>query len=128
MHVRPKWACDILSMVFSIYYLVCAEAADEKVRKVRGALTVEHLRVSWDKVVSNPYLNFCTMVLRPRFMCYKPRAIRIRRPPQSSYSEPVNAWLYFDGPISALKKQRNVVLDIPGGGFVAMSPRTHDES
>ena len=83
--------------------------------------------MSWDKVVSNPYLNFCTMVLRPRFMCYKPRAIRIRRPPQSSYSEPVNAWLYFDGPISALKEQRNVVLDIPGGGFVAMSPRTHDD-
>jgi acetyl esterase/lipase len=39
----------------------------------------------------------------------------------------VNAWLYFDGPISALKEQRNIVLDIPGGGFVAMSPRTHDD-
>jgi acetyl esterase/lipase len=114
-------------MVFSIYYLVCAEAADEKVRKVRSSLTVEHLRVSWDKAVTNPYLNFCTTVLRPRFMRYKPRAIRIRRPPQSSYSEPVNAWLYFDGPISSLKEQRNVVLDIPGGGFVAMSPRTHDD-
>lgn len=83
--------------------------------------------MSWDKAVANPYLNFCTAILRPRFMRYKPRAIRIPRPPHSSYVEPVNAWLYFDGPISALKPQRKVVLDIPGGGFVAMSPRTHDD-
>lgn len=127
MRMRPKWLRDILSMVFSVYYLLCAEAADEKVRKIRGALTLHHLRVSWDKAVVNPYLNFCTNVLRPRFMQYKPRAIRIPRPPQSSYQEPVNAWLYFDGPVSALKTQKKVVVDIPGGGFVAMSPRTHDD-
>lgn len=127
MRLRPKWLRDILSVMFSVYYLVCAEAADEKVRRVRGALTVQHLRVSWDKAVVNPYLNFCASVLRPRFMRYKPRAIRIPRPPQSSYQEPVHAWLYFDGPVSALKTQKKVVLDIPGGGFVAMSPRTHDD-
>ena len=127
MRVRPKWLKDILSMVFSIYYLVCAEAADEKVRRVRGALTVEHLRVSWDKGVDSPYLNFCTSLLRPRFTRYKPRAIRIPRPPQSSYQEPISAWLYFDGPISALKDQTKVVLDVPGGGFISMSPRTHDD-
>lgn len=127
MRLRPKWLRDMLSVLFTVYYLLCAEAADEKVRKVRGALTVQHLRVSWDKGVVNPYLNFVTTVLRPRFMRYKPRAIRIPRPSQSSYQEPVNAWLYFDGPVSALKGQKNVVLDIPGGGFVAMSPRTHDD-
>jgi len=39
----------------------------------------------------------------------------------------VEAWLYFDGPLSALKRQTKVVLDVPGGGFVAMNPRTHDD-
>jgi len=127
MRVRPKWLKDILSILFSVYYLVCAEAADEKVRRVRGALTVDHLRVSWNKGVDSPYLDFCTSLLRPRFMSYKPRAIRIPRPPQSSYEEPISAWLYFDGPTSALKNQTKVVLDVPGGGFISMSPRTHDD-
>ncbi|KAF2760514.1 alpha/beta-hydrolase [Pseudovirgaria hyperparasitica] len=126
MRIRRKWARDFLSLVFSVYYLICAEQADEKVRKVRGSLTVEHMRVSWNKGTT-PYLGFLTGVLRPRLMRYPPRAIRIPRPQESSYQEPVQAWLYFDGPLSALKKQRKVVLDIPGGGFVAMNPRTHDD-
>lgn len=32
MHVRPKWLRDILSMLFSGYYLFFAHEADEKVR------------------------------------------------------------------------------------------------
>jgi len=60
-------------------------------------------------------------------MRYPPRQIRIPRPPNSDYNEPVNGWLYFDGPLSALKSYTKVVLDIPGGGFVAMDPRTNDD-
>lgn len=117
---------DFLSIVFSVYYMICAEQADEKVRKVRGTLTVDHLRVSWNKGTT-PYLAFFTSLMRPRLMGYPPRAIRIPRPQESSYKEPVHAWLYFDGPLSALKKHTKVVLDIPGGGFVAMDPRNHDD-
>src|ERR1700684_4017945 len=94
--------------------------ADEKVRKVRGMLTVEHLRVSWNKGTT-PYLAFLTNLMRPQFMRYPPRAIRTPRPPNSDYKEPVNGWLYFDGPLSALKNHTKLVLDIPGGGFVAMN-------
>jgi hypothetical protein len=35
-------------------------------------------------------------------------------------TDPVNAWLYFDGPLSALRDQSLIVLDVPGGGFVAL--------
>ncbi|KAL9603175.1 MAG: hypothetical protein Q9219_001378 [cf. Caloplaca sp. 3 TL-2023] len=126
MKIRAKWVRDLASMVFTIYYLIAAEQADEKVRKVRGLLTVDHLRVSWQKSTS-PYLSFLTRVLRPKLTRYPPRAIRIPRPASSSYKEPVNAWLYFDGPLSALKPLTKVVLDIPGGGFVAMSPRHHED-
>jgi hypothetical protein len=31
MRIRRKWARDFLSIVFSIYYLIAAEQADEKV-------------------------------------------------------------------------------------------------
>jgi acetyl esterase/lipase len=126
MRIRRKWLRDLASIVFSVYYLIAAEQADEKVRKVRGMLTVDHLRVSWNKGTT-PYLALFSNVMRPRFMKYPPRAIRIPRPPDSDYKEPVKAWLYFNGPLSALKHHTKVVLDIPGGGFVAMDPRTNDD-
>ncbi|KAF2848834.1 alpha/beta-hydrolase [Plenodomus tracheiphilus IPT5] len=126
MKIKRKGVRDILSIVFSVYYLICAEQADDKVRKVRATLTVDHLRVAWNKGTT-PYLGALTTMMRPRMMKYPPRKIRIPRPKESSYTEPVIGWLYFDGPLSALKKHDKVVLDVPGGGFVAMDPRNHDD-
>ena len=126
MKIRNKPLRDICSILFTVYYLFAAEQADEKVRKVRAVLTVDHLRVAWNKPTT-PYLNFFTSLMRPRFTKYKPRRIRIARPKQSTYKEPVIAWMYFDGSLAELEKQENVVLDIPGGGFVAMDPRTNDD-
>lgn len=103
-----------------------AEQADEKVRKIRSVVTVDHLRVSWNKPTT-PALSFLTSLTRPRLMRYKPRAIRIPRPDGSTYTEPVHGWLYFNGSLAELKPQTKIVLHIPGGGFVAMSPRTHDD-
>lgn len=126
MKIRRKWLRDLASMVFSIYYIFAAEQADEKVRRVRGLLTVEHLRVSWQKSTT-PYLSFITRVMRPKLSRYPPRALRIPRPAESSYQDPINAWLYFDGPLSALANHTKIILDFPGGGYVAMNPRHHDD-
>lgn len=126
MKIKRKGVRDFLSLVFSVYYLICAEQADDKVRKVRATLTVDHLRVAWNKGTT-PYLGALTSMIRPRMMKYPPRKIRIPRPKESSYTEPVIGWLYFNGPLSALKKHDKVVLDVPGGGFVAMDPRNHDD-
>jgi acetyl esterase/lipase len=126
MRIRRKWLRDLCSMVFTVYYLIAAEQADEKVRKVRGMITVDHLRVSWNKGTT-PYLKFLQNLTRPRLMRYPPRAIRIPRPSHSDYNEPVHAWLYYDGPLADLKKHTKLVLDVPGGGYVAMSPRSHDD-
>ncbi|KAJ5407727.1 hypothetical protein N7509_001610 [Penicillium cosmopolitanum] len=126
MSIKPKWLRDIASLVFTVYYLIAAEQADEKVRKVRGTLTLEHLRVSWNKATT-PYLWTMAKLLRPRLTRYSARAIRIPRPKHSVHKDPVNAWLYFDGPLSALRDQKCLVLDIPGGGFVAMGPRSSED-
>ncbi|KAL4933458.1 CLN3-domain-containing protein [Aspergillus undulatus] len=125
MKVRPKWLREIASLAGTVYYLFAAEQADDKVRRVRATLTVEHLRVSWNKGTT-PYLWALQALVRPRLTRYSPRAIRIPRPRQSVYKEPTNAWLYFDGPLSALRDQTCIILDIPGGGFVSMTPR-HSE-
>lgn len=126
MKIRTKWLRDISSVVFSIFYMFAAEKADEKVRKVRGNLTVEHLRVSWNKGTS-PYIAFFQNLMRPRYSRWPPRAVRIPRPSTSDYKEPVAAWLYYDGPLSDLEQHNKVVLDLPGGGFVAMDPRCNDD-
>ncbi|EXK46733.1 hypothetical protein FOXG_11135 [Fusarium oxysporum f. sp. lycopersici 4287] len=126
MKIKTKWLRDMASIVFSLFYLVAAEKADEKVRKVRGMITVEHLRVSWNKGTS-PYLSFFQGLMRPRFMRWPPRQIRIPRPADSDYKEPILAWLYYDGPLSDLHRHDRLILDIPGGGFVAMDPRCNDD-
>ncbi|KAK8038828.1 Hormone-sensitive lipase [Apiospora rasikravindrae] len=126
MKIKSKFLRDLASLVFSVFYMFAAERADEKVRKVRALLTVEHLRVSWNKSTT-PYLNFFQNLVRPRFTRYPPRAIRIPRPSTSDYKEPVSGWLYYDGPVADLEHINKMILDIPGGGFVAMDPRTNDD-
>ncbi|KAK3315396.1 alpha/beta-hydrolase [Apodospora peruviana] len=127
MKIKYKWLRDLASIVFSVFYMVAAEKADEKVRKVRANITVEHLRVSWNKGNSSPYLRFLQGLVRPRFTRWPPRAIRIPRPATSDYKDPVSGWLYYDGPLSDLEHHNKLVLDIPGGGFVAMDPRCNDD-
>lgn len=126
MRIRHRRLRDLASVLFSVFYLFAADKADEKVRKVRATVTVEHLRVSWNKGTT-PYLRFFQGLTRPRFTRWPPRAVRIPRPDVSDYREPVTAWLYFDGPLSELRNHEKVVLDIPGGGFVAMDPRCNDD-
>lgn len=126
MRIKNKHVRDLASIICTVYYLIAAEQADEKVRKVRAVLTVDHLRVAWNKPTT-PYLNYFTSLMRPNFTKYKPRRLRIPRPKNSAYRDPIEAWMYFDGPLSELEKQENLVLDIPGGGFVAMDPRTSDD-
>ncbi|OAA52861.1 Alpha/beta hydrolase fold-3 [Cordyceps fumosorosea ARSEF 2679] len=126
MRIRNRWARDLASVVFSVFYLFAAERADEKVRKVRGTITVEHMRVAWNKGTT-PYLRVLQSLMRPRFTKWPPRQVRIPRPQGSDYREPVSAWLYFDGPLADLARHDRVVLDVPGGGFVAMDPRCNDD-
>ena len=126
MRIRANWLRDLASIVFSVFYLFATERADEKVRKVRGMLTVDHLRVSWNKGTT-PYLRFFQGLMRPRFTRWPPRQVRIMRPSSSDYKDSISAWLYFDGPLSALKNQNKLILDVPGGGFVAMDPRCNDD-
>ena len=53
MNIRPKWLRDLLSVVFSIGYIFHSDAALEKVRKYKACCTIDTLRVSWEKQVSN---------------------------------------------------------------------------
>jgi acetyl esterase/lipase len=128
MWIRPRWLRDIASIAGTLYYLVCAEQADEYVRKIRaGGCDIDHMRVAWNKG-RTPYIKLASWLSRPSW-CMKTLPIRsqIQRPEHSRYNEPIDFWLYYDKPQEMLGKETKIILDIPGGGFVAMDPRCHDD-
>ena len=57
------------------------------------------------------------------------RHVTIARPSTSSRANlpPVNAMFFFDGTASELEKATELIMDFPGGGFVAMGPECHEE-
>ncbi|KAM0720474.1 hypothetical protein Q7P37_004610 [Cladosporium fusiforme] len=116
MWIRPRWLRDIASIVGTLYYMVCAEQADEYVRKIRaGGCDIDHMRVSWNKG-RTPYIKMASWLVRPKW-CMKTLPIRsqIQRPEGSAYTEPIDFWLYYDKPQEKLKKETKIILDIPGG-------------
>ncbi|BFZ59297.1 hypothetical protein YB2330_000303 [Saitoella coloradoensis] len=123
--LNPKWLRDIASLIFSAYYLIFADQADEKVRKIRAMITVEHLRVSWEKQL-NPYLHAISGLRRPRLRMQT--QFTIKRPRGSAYTTPIRVHLYFAGSAAELRNATSLVLNFPGGGFVAMNPQCHEES
>jgi len=105
----------------TVYYLMFAEAADEKVRRYRATVTVEQLRVSWEKPIRNPYVRFVTSLNAGRIKMLREISI-----PREGY-EPAHAWLYWNGTEEELAQCDKLVLSMTGGGAVSMTPRCHDE-
>jgi acetyl esterase/lipase len=88
------------------------------------------MRASWEKS-THPLFRLITYFNRG----YLPirRDIEIERPEKPSPSSfscplpPVKARLYFPGTEEELARASQIILDIPGGGFVAMTPKHHDD-
>ncbi|KAI8575957.1 hypothetical protein K450DRAFT_259153 [Umbelopsis ramanniana AG] len=128
MGIKPTWLRHILSIVFSAYYLVFADDAEEKSRKVRATITVEHMRTSWEKGASNPILSFVSSLLRPKLSMKK--VIQVARPASSERASlpPVQLHLYYAGSLDSLEDQTSLILHFPGGGFVSMPPPCHEDA
>ncbi|KAG1731531.1 Alpha/Beta hydrolase protein [Suillus paluster] len=122
MSIRPKWLKDICSILFSVYYIIYANEADEKIRRFRAVPTVEMLRITWEKT-TNPYLRLIALT-PPMSLC---RKFLLPRPPTSTYDRPLKVHVYFAPPAPQLQQATDLILDFPGGGFVAMTPEHHDE-
>jgi len=99
------------------------------------------LRTTWEKT-THPFVSphlvilFClnSTFLKLRFITHISvpqlgvrRKILLPRPKSSSYTRPIAAYLFFARPESELCKATDLILDFPGGGFVAMSPEHHEE-
>ena len=123
MPIRPTWLRHICSVLFSFYYLVFADAADERVRRVRSTISIDHMRVSWEKVGSNPILNVMSRVLRPSLTIKRTLHFERKRGLPST-----EAMFLYAGDPKTLAEQTTVLLQFPGGGFVAMPPSCHEDA
>ena len=70
-------------------------------------------------------LRAITYIHRPRLHIH--RKIMINRPASSKHTRPITTWLFFAGSDAELAKATDLILDFPGGGFVAMGPSHHEE-
>jgi hypothetical protein len=129
MKIKPKWLRDILSIVFSGAYLFDNQGAEEVVRKYRACSTIDVLRVSWEKQL-NPYLRLLSF--KERGSLAVRHDIQIPRPKIASLSSfpdvalgPISARIYSSKP--DFSQSDKLVFQVPGGGFVTMSPKIHDD-
>lgn len=125
MSVRPIWLRDILSFLFSFYYVIYANEADEKLRRYRAFCTIDFLRTTWNKT-TNPYIRAFTWIHRPRVPVAE--QILLPRPSVGPHNKrPIRAWLFYCKPLRYLREEDELIIDFVGGGFVSMDPRHHEE-
>ncbi|TXT13770.1 hypothetical protein VHUM_01137 [Vanrija humicola] len=126
MSIRPKWLKDLSSVVFTFYYLIFASQGDEVLRRFRAVCSVEMLRTTWEKT-NNPYLRAITYFGRVKLPIV--RHVIVPRVKESSRSHlpPIKAMLFFAGTEKELEKATELIIDFPGGGFIAMGPDCHEE-
>ncbi|EGN99673.1 hypothetical protein SERLA73DRAFT_179807 [Serpula lacrymans var. lacrymans S7.3] len=55
------------------------------------------------------------------------RKILLPRPKSSSQDRPLTVYIYYAPPQEQLTRCTDLILDFPGGGFVAMTPEHHEE-
>ncbi|KAG8747848.1 hypothetical protein FRC10_011294 [Ceratobasidium sp. 414] len=141
MNIQPKWLRDLAAMAFSVYYIIYANEADEKVhdfpilanhslsrhrrqlRKYRATASIEMLRTTWEKSSKNPWIRALSYADRPRLPVV--RKLVFARP---GSEHPITAWLFFSHPAQELKERRELILDFPGGGFIYPYPFAIDEA
>ncbi|KAI9591934.1 Alpha/Beta hydrolase protein [Syncephalis fuscata] len=111
MHIRPNWLKQILSLVFSAYYLVFADQATEKVRRIRSCITLEQMRVSWNKP-EMPIIRLLTFMDRPRIMMQH----RVELERSDCNLPSVGVEVFFNGTKEAFASATRCILHVHGGG------------
>ncbi|KAL5485309.1 hypothetical protein ACEPAI_7951 [Sanghuangporus weigelae] len=122
--IRPKWLRDICSIVFSLYYVFHGDKAESKLLRLRELSTLEFLRGTWNKT-HNIYLRAISAPFRQAVQIR--RQLCLKRPKALEYDRPITAWLFFAGSEAELSQATELILDFPGGGFVAMDPTDHED-
>ena len=131
LKIKWKWLRDIASVLVTGYYLIAYETATAKCAKFRAQPTVHLLKSSWEK--QNNWIFKAVIKLNLPSMGYTTIINVPRHSDEWGYDEQdVNTTqtithLYFDGTPESFKNQRDFILFVPGGGWVATDPTSHEE-
>ena len=96
-------------------------------------MSAEIIRYSWEKN-SHPFIRFLSSLHTPRIKTI--RTIKLPRLdarhtactiPASHPNPFVEGTLYYAGTAAELSKQKRLLFHVPGGGFVTMTPRHHED-
>lgn len=108
-------------MAGTFWYLAFSQAAEEKVKKYRATATVALLRLSWEKA-TDPIIRMMTWATRMKLGVH--RVVQLPRTDRPDLP-PITVHLYFDGTEEMLKEATSCIFQVPGGGFISMSPENH---
>ena len=108
-------------VILSIYYLINRIAAENKVNAFRRSMTHEAVRSCWEKG-TNPILAMVDRIMRKR--CNIDLEL-IEIPSPDGHK--IECRLFYSKDRIALQNETRLLLDLPGGGFIAMSPHHHAE-
>ncbi|KAI9184064.1 hypothetical protein H9P43_003117 [Blastocladiella emersonii ATCC 22665] len=132
MNIKPKILRDVCSILFTLFYLVFANRADYKVRRLRASPTLDMMRLSWEKQ-RHPLFRLASRAMQPK-ITWRGKRVELPRPPTAYGYNPADPnttrtvlSLFFAGAVADLAHVRNVILHFPGGGFVCMDPSIHED-
>eukprot|EP00158_Paraphelidium_tribonemae_P007965 Partr_v1_DN28413_c0_g1_i1_m41899 putative Lipase, hormone-sensitive len=129
-NIYPAPLRHVVSIVLSLWYLLKAEDADVKVRKIRSDCSVRMMRISWEKSTS-PLLWLISAPFRPVIGFVDEFWISRDSPSDPSrfptWRPYTRIKLYYAGSERQLASVQKLVLHFPGGGFITMSPENHED-
>jgi acetyl esterase/lipase len=135
MNLPKGFFRDALSLLLGVYYLFFIHKAEVKLLQFRNSLEVRHIRRMWEKGM-NPIVHFVTNLLarKCRISGKKivvPRSVSncdaLMSPTTCNKTAFVGCQMYYDKPINQLAGENKMILHIPGGGFIAMTPSHHQD-
>ncbi|KNE60078.1 lipase [Allomyces macrogynus ATCC 38327] len=122
MNIKPKFLRDLMSIVFTMFYLVFADQAEAKVRRLRSTPTVSMMRVSWEKQ-KHPYIQKLARSMMPK-ITWRSKRIQIPRLASGLRVRPGRPKDYGHGRVPLLCRQggescRRVILKFTAAGSSA---------
>ncbi|KAI1315745.1 hypothetical protein EDD11_000395 [Mortierella claussenii] len=123
-NIKPKVLRDTMSAIFSIYYLFFPKRALEKNNMMLKTITAIHMRRSWEKML-HPLLRLLTWANAPKLGMRKMITLKLSKDEGFQTDALVTLVIFFKGTEDEFARQESFILNIPGGGFVAMNPLCH---
>ncbi|EPZ33078.1 Alpha/beta hydrolase fold-3 domain-containing protein [Rozella allomycis CSF55] len=123
---------SFMSVLLSAYFAFFPDQAEAVTKKYRVTPTVEVMRISWEKS-THPLIKLLARLHTPNIKVIKEFELPRYCEGHTACTVPsartltVKAILYYDGNLEELKLEKRLLLHIPGGGFVCMSPKHHHD-